>query len=246
MKMHLLALATAVSLFALPHGAGAQDTTSYKGKVSYALGYRAGLDIRNVINSGEQLDLQSVILGLQQAAEGKDPTVAAEQLTAALDELRFRMQARYKAELEARAADNKTKGEAFLAQNRAKPGVNVLPSGVQYRVVEAGTGAKPTAEQRVTVEFRSTLPNGTVTADTSQALDGQPPGPVTVRLGDIPMPGLREALQQMPAGARWEVVLPGSQAHGTDTNTAQQMANQVVLFDIKLISVEPAAPPAGG
>lgn len=68
---------------------------------------------------------------------------------------------------------------------------------------------------------------------------------MTVRLSEIPLPGLREALQMMPTGARWEVVLPGSAAHGTTVDRAGEMANQVVLFNIKLVTVGPvvAAPP---
>ena len=104
MKMHLLALATAVSLFALPAVATAQDTTSDKGKTSYALGYRAGLDIANVLASGEQLDMQIVLKGFQDAAAQKDPAVRAEQLGAAMQALQTRMVAKTRMKLEARAA----------------------------------------------------------------------------------------------------------------------------------------------
>ena len=67
---------------------------------------------------------------------------------------------------------------------------------------------------------------------------------VTVRLSEIPLPGLREALQQMPSGARWEVAIPGKLAHGDSIEKAGPMANQVVLFNIKLVNVGPvvAAP----
>jgi peptidylprolyl isomerase len=162
--------------------------------------------------------------------------------------LQMRMMAKTKAQLEARAAKNKTEGDAYLAQNRAKPGVTVLPSGVQYRVVEAGGGAKPTQANQITLEFRSTLPDGTVMADTGQAFQGQPAGPVTVRLSEIPLPGLREALQMMPQGARWEVAIPGSAAHGTDVERVGQMAHQVVIFDVRLVTVGPVLPasPSGG
>ena len=248
MKMHLLAAATAVALFACPHVAGAQDTTSDKGKLSYALGYRAGLDLSNVLASGEQLDMQTLMKGLQDAAARKDPAVSAEQLAQSMQSLQSRMAAKARAEMEARAADNKAKGDAYLAQNRAKPGVTVLPSGVQYRVIAAGGAAQPTHQNQVTLEFRSTLPDGTVVADTGQASEGQPAGPVTVRLSEIPLPGLREALQMMPQGARWEVAMPGSAAHGTSVERAGPMANQVLIFDVRLVTVGPVLPasPSGG
>ncbi len=244
MKLRLLAAATFAALALTAGAASAQDTTSEKGKVSYALGYRAGLDIARVIGSGEQLDMATVMKAFQDATGRKDPAVSPELLGPAMQALQGRMVAKAKAELEKRAAQNKTKGDAYLAQNKGKSGVKVLASGVQYRVIESGSGAKPTQANQISVEFKSTLPDGTVIADTSVASEGQPAGPVTVRLSEIPLPGLREALQLMPAGARWEVVLPGSAAHGTTVDRAGEMANQVVIFNIKLTNVGPvvAAP----
>lgn len=242
MKLRLLAVATLAALVLTAGAASAQDITSDKGKVSYALGYRAGVDIARVIGSGEQLDMATVMKAFQDATGRKDPAVAPEQLGAAMQALQGRMVAKAKAEMEKRSAENKTKGEAFLAQNKGKSGVKVLPSGVQYRVIESGSGAKPTQANQVTVEFKSTLPDGTVIADTSVPSEGQPAGPVTVRLSEIPLSGLREALQMMPTGARWDVVLPASAAHGTSVERAGEMANQVVLFNIKLVTVGPVVP----
>ena len=239
MKLRLLAAATFAALALTAGAASAQDTTSEKGKVSYALGYRAGLDIARVIGSGEPIDMATVLKAFQDATSRKDPAVAPEQLGAAMQGLQGRMVAKAKAEMEKRAADNKTKGDAFLAQNKGKSGVKVLASGVQYRVIESGNGARPTQANQVTVEFKSTLPDGTVVADTSVPSEGQP---ATVRLSEIPLPGLREALQMMPTGARWEVVLPGSAAHGTTIDRAGEMANQVVMFNIKLVNVGPVVP----
>lgn len=242
MKLRLLAAATVAALVLTAGAASAQDITSDKGKVSYALGYRAGVEIANVLASGEQLDMPTLIKALQDAAARKDPAVAPEQLGAAWQALQNRMMAKYKADLEKRAADNKAKGDAYLAQNKAKAGVKVLPSGVQYRVVEAGNGARPTQENQITIEFRVTLPDGTEIENTNKANGNQAPGPVTERLSNIPFPGLREVLQMMPSGARWEVALPGSAAHGTSIERAREMANQVLIFDIKLLSVGPVLP----
>ena len=245
MKRHLLAAATLAALLVGPGPAQAQDTTSEKGKISYALGYRAGMDIAQVTGTGEALDMETVMKAFQDAIARKDPAVDPQQLGAAMQALQGRMAAKAKADLEQRAAGNKARSEAFLAQNRGKPGVTVLPSGVQYRVLEAGNGAKPTPASQVTVEFRSTLSDGSVVADTNMASEGQPAGPVTVRLSEIPLAGLREALQLMPAGARWEVAMPASAAHGESVETAGEMAGQAIVFTIKLVSVGPAAAPGG-
>ncbi|MCC6757292.1 MAG: FKBP-type peptidyl-prolyl cis-trans isomerase [Arenimonas sp.] len=247
MKTPLSALATALLAFAVG-SASAQDTTSDRGKLSYALGYRAGLEVGNVIKTGETLDMATVQKAFQDAASGKDPAVQTDQLAAAMDNMRNRLVAKRKALLEKRAADNKAKSDAFLAQNRSKAGVKVLPSGVQYRVIAAGNGPRPTQANLITVEFRNTLPDGTVLSDTNMASEGQPAGPVTVRLSEIPFAGLREALQLMPAGSRWDVVIPGSQAHGTAIERAGEMTNQALIFDITLNSVGAAvaAPKPGG
>jgi peptidylprolyl isomerase len=89
----------------------------------------------------------------------------------------------------------------------------------------------------VQLQYKGTLPDGTVLIDTSQAREGQPAGPVSMKVSQIPLVGLREALTQMPSGARWEVVLPGDKAYGS-TIQAGRMANQAVVFDVKLLSVK--------
>lgn len=248
MKMPLFTLVAAALLASAVGTANAQDTTSDRGKLSYAVGYRAGLEAAKVINAGEQLDMATVLKAFQDAASGKDPAVQADQLAASLDYMRNRVIAREKARLEKRAADNKAKSDAYLAQNRNKVGVKVLPSGVQFRMITPGNGPRPTPDNQITVTFRSTLPDGTVVSDTNMASDGQPAGPVTIRLSEIPFAGLREALQLMPAGSRWEVVIPGNQAHGTSIERAGEMANQVLIFDITLINIGQAvaAPKPGG
>lgn len=242
MKLRLLVAASLAALALTAGTVSAQDTTSDKGKLSYALGYRAGMSLQPIVASGEQVDMNTFIKAVQDAMAGKQVAVPEDQLQAAMEGLRTRMAAKYKAELEKRAAKNKADGDTWLAANKAKSGVKVLPSGVQYKVVEAGSGAKPTQANQVTLEFKSTLPDGTVVADTSVASEGQPAGPVTVRLSEIPLPGLREALQQMPSGARWEVAIPGKLAHGDNIEKAGPMANQVVLFNIKLVNVGPVVP----
>src|SRR5690606_16535596 len=147
-----------------------------------------------------------------------------------------RQQAKMEAEFAKLSSENKAQSDAFLAQNRAKAGVQTVPgSTVQYRVVENGSGAKPTQASDVQRNYKGSLPDGTVFVDTAQAQEGQQAGPVTMKISQIPLVGLREALLQMPAGARWEVVLPGDKAYGTDMR-AGRMANQAVVFDVKLVS----------
>lgn len=233
--MKLRLLAAALAALTLTAGAAvAQDMTSEKGKLSYALGYDLG---RNLAESGEPVDVNTVVKAVQDGYAKKDPAVPVDQLRQAVENMQQRQQAKMQAEFNKLAADNKSKSDAFLAQNRAKAGVKTLPSGVQYRVVESGNGAKPSQTSDVQLQYKGSLPDGTVLIDTSQAREGQPAGPVSMKVSQIPLVGLREALTQMPAGSRWEVVLPGDKAYGT-TIQAGRMANQAVVFDVKLVSVK--------
>jgi peptidylprolyl isomerase len=233
MKLRLLA-ATLAALTLTAGAAGAQDTTSEKGKLSYALGYDLG---RNLAESGEAIDVNTVVKAVQDGFAKKEPGVPVDQLRVAVENMQKRQQAKMQQEFNKLAAANKAASDAFLAQNKSKDGVKTLPSGVQYRILETGNGAKPTAASDVQLQYKGTLPDGTVLIDTSQAQQGQPAGPVSLKVSQIPLVGLREALTQMPAGSRWEVVLPGDKAYGS-TIQAGRLANQAVVFDVKLLSVK--------
>ncbi len=233
MKLRLLAAALA-ALTLIAGAATAQDTTSDKGKLSYALGYDLG---RNLAESGEQIDVNTVTKAVQDGYAKKEPGVPVDQLRTAVEGMQKRQQARMQAEFNKLAAANKTQSDTFLAQNKAKSGVKSLAGGVQYRVVETGNGAKPSMTSDVQLQYKGTLPDGTVLIDTAQARQGQPAGPVDMKVSQIPLVGLREALMQMPAGSRWEVVLPGDKAYGSAMQ-AGRMANQAVVFDVKLLSVK--------
>lgn len=228
MKLRLIAAAVA-ALFLVAGNAVAQDTSTEKGKLSYALGYDLG---RNAVESGEQVDINAIIKGLQDGYAKKQPAVPVDQLRAAVQNMQRRQAEKAKAEWDKAAAANKTRSEGFLAQNKAKAGVKTLPSGVQYRVLETGSGAKPTLASTVQLEVAGPYPFGERPQQPRPA--GQIPG---VRLSEIEMPAMREVLQQMPAGSKWEVTLPSDKAYGADPRTGFP-PNVAVQFEIKLVSVK--------
>lgn len=237
MKVRLLA-ASLAALILVSAAASAQDTSSERGKLSYAIGFNTGVELAELAARGEAVDVNTVIKAIQDAYAKKQPAVPVEELKTAVENMQKRQQAKMEAEFNEIAGQNKAQSDAFLAQNRAKQGVQTLPgSTVQYRVIENGSGAKPTQNSDVQLNYRGTLPDGTVFVDTAQVPEGQQAGPVTMKVSQIPLVGLREALLQMPAGARWEVVLPGDKAYGTDMR-AGRMANQAVVFDVKLVAVQ--------
>ena len=228
--MKLRLIAAAVAALALTAGnAVAQDTSTEKGKLSYALGYDLG---RNAIESGEQVDVNTIIKGLQDGYGKKQPAVPVEQLRTAVQNMQQRQQAKAKAAWDKAAAENKTKSDTFLAQNKAKSGVKSLPSGVQYRVVENGTGAKPTQTNTVQLEVAGPYAWGERPQQARPAQNIQ-----AIKVSEIEMPAMREALLQMPAGSKWEITLPPDKAYGADPRTPFP-PNVAVQFEVKLVSVK--------
>lgn len=227
MKLRLIAVAAALALIA--GNAAAQDTSSEKGKLSYALGYDLG---RNAVESGEQVDVNAIVKGLQDGYAKKQPAVPVEQLRTAVQGMQQRQQAKAKAEYEKAAAANRTKSTGFLATNKAKAGVKSLPSGVQYRIIEAGTGAKPSQTNTVQLEVAGPFPWG------DRPTPARPAQPIAaMKVSEIEMPAMREVLLQMPAGSKWEVTLPSDKAYGADPRTPFP-PNVAVQFEIKLVSVK--------
>jgi peptidylprolyl isomerase len=226
MKLRLLAAATLAAMTLTAGTALAQDTTSAKGQLSYALGYQLG---REDAESGEALDVATMTRALQDGFAKKEPTVPVAQMRTAYQGMQQRLQAKAKAAFDKAAADNKVKSDAFLAQNKAKAGVKVLPSGAQYRVMEVGTGAKPTMASTVSLEYAGPYLFG----DRSHA---QPAQKVPeMKISQIDMPGMREVLMQMPAGSKWEIVIPS--AWGNDIRS-QMPPNAAAVYEVKLLSVK--------
>jgi peptidylprolyl isomerase len=236
MKLRLLA-ATLAAMTLVAGSAFAQTTPAPdKNALSYALGYDLG---RNLVESGEAVDINTVVKALQEGYGKKEPTVPVAQLRTAVETMQKRQMEKAKAAFDKASAENKTKSDAFLAQNKAKAGVQSLPGGIQYRVIEAGSGAKPTQASNVTMQYKGALSDGRTFVDTFSPQPGQTaaPAPMAIKVSEIPLAGLREALVQMPTGARWEVVLPADKAYG---NTPQSPVgpNQAVVFEVKLVSVK--------
>jgi len=226
MKLRLLAAATLAALTLTGGAALAQDTSSAKGQLSYALGYQLG---REAAESGETLDVATMTKALQDGFAKKEPAVPVAQMRTAYQGMQQRLQAKAKAAFDKAATDNKTKSDAFLAQNKAKAGVKVLPSGAQYRVLEAGTGAKPTMASTVELEVGGPYLFGDRT--NTQPAQKTP----AMKISQIDMPGMREALMQMPAGSKWEIAIPS--AWGNDIRS-HMPPNATAVFEVKLLTVK--------
>ena len=229
MKLRLFAVATLAALTLVPVVAFAQDTTSAKGKLSYALGYQLG---REAIESGEALDLNTITKALQDGYAKKDPAVSIEDMRTAYGSMQQRLQAKAKAAFDKAAAENKTRSTSFMAQNKAKAGVKSLADGVQYRIIEVGNGAKPNPASTVELEVAGPYPWG------QRPTQAQPAQKMpATKVSEIEMPAIREVLAMMPQGSKWEITLPPEKAFGNDPRSPFP-PNVAVVFEVKVVSVK--------
>ncbi|HMC32030.1 MAG TPA: FKBP-type peptidyl-prolyl cis-trans isomerase, partial [Candidatus Angelobacter sp.] len=135
--------------------------------------------------------------------------------------------------------NNKKEGDAFLAANKTKPGVVTLPSGLQYKIVKAGTGPKPAATDTVVCNYRGTLIDGK--EFDSSYKRGEP---ATFPVSGV-IKGWTEALQLMPVGSKWELYIPPDLAYGARGAGADIGPNATLLFEVELLSIQGKEAPQG-
>jgi FKBP-type peptidyl-prolyl cis-trans isomerase FklB len=217
---------------AVPDGKGlaAGDETSpaftnRKQELSYALGMNLGNRLRS---HTVDVDITFLIQGLEDARSGTETLLTLEQARAAMSEL----QSEVRKDQTALGSTNKQDGEAFLAKNKAEEGVSALPSGLQYKVVKAGHGPKPTLDDTVVAHYRGTLIDGTVFDSSYER--GQPS---TLPVKGV-IAGWREALQLMPVGSHWQLFIPADLAYGERAVDRTIGPNTTLVFEVELISIK--------
>ncbi|MEN1681202.1 MAG: FKBP-type peptidyl-prolyl cis-trans isomerase [Planctomycetota bacterium] len=207
-----------------PPAAQTIASAPFEQQLSYCLGLNIGVDMRQ---NGVPLDLKSFTTGVADALAGAKPRLTDGQRQAILQ--RFQQQLQQKAQ--ALMAESKQRGEAFLAENAKKEGVVTTASGLQYKVIEAGTGETPTARDTVRCHYEGTLIDGKV-FDSSYRR-GQP---AEFPVGGV-IAGWTEALQLMKVGAKWEVYLPSEIAYGAGGAGADIGPHETLIFTIELLGI---------
>ncbi|MGE3310417.1 MAG: FKBP-type peptidyl-prolyl cis-trans isomerase [Limisphaerales bacterium] len=211
----------------------AADLKDARSKASYGLGVQAGNTWKN---RGADVDWDAYIRGLMDASGGSGPLLTDAEIREAMTQFQKDTQARYQAKLAEDGAKNKEAGDKFLEANKSKDGVKTTPSGLQYKVISMTEGAKPTAADKVTVHYTGTLIDG---KKFDSSLDrGQP---ATFPLNGV-IKGWTEGLQLMPTGSKYQLFIPPDLAYGLNA-PASIGPNQVLVFDVELLSIESAAPP---
>jgi FKBP-type peptidyl-prolyl cis-trans isomerase FklB len=223
-------------VLALPlAGAGGQpqgqSLKTEKEQRSYALGMDLGNQFRKM-----SIDVDPAVLakGLSDALAGGKTLMTDAEAKQAIARLQGDVKSRQilPAAGQSRAEANRVAGEAFLADNAAKDGVVTLPSGLQYKVLTAGTGRKPALSDTVVCQYRGTLIDGT--EFDSSYRTGQP---ATLRLTGV-IPGWIEALQLMSAGSKWQLFIPAALAYGTRGAGDKVGPNATLIFEIELLAIK--------
>lgn len=207
----------------------AATLTTQEEKVGYAIGLQIG---GQLLATKDALNAEAMVLGLQDALAEKAPRLTDEEMQAAKMTFQQQVQERAQKEMAQLVEKNKAEGDAFLAQNKTKEGVVTLPSGLQYKVVQAGTGATPTANDTVVTHYTGTLINGQVFDSSVQRGE-----PATFPVNGV-IAGWTEALQHMKVGAKWQLFIPADLAYG-ERGAGQMIApNSTLLFDIELLEIK--------
>ena len=202
--------------------------SSNKEKISYIIGRDMAANFKK---QGLEVDPEIFLQGFKEALSGAESQLKPEEVQAAMMALQQEMQARQSASQGQAAESNKKEGEAFLAQNKTKEGVVTLPSGLQYQVLQEGSGASPGPTDKVTTHYHGTLIDGTVFDSSYER--GQP---ATFPVNGV-ISGWTEALQQMKEGAKWRLFLPSNLAYGAQGAGEDIGPHATLIFDVELISV---------
>jgi len=205
----------------------AQDVSSDKGKLSYSVGWDIGKDIQR---RGAEFDVETLIAAIRDSAAGKEPQVPNDEMVALLTELQQRVRQEQAEAFQKLGEENQKKSEEFLAANKTKSGIVTLPSGIQYRIIDEGEGARPTMDSTVKVHYRGSKVNG-LEFDSSFARGV--PEQFTV---NSVLKGWQEVLPLMKTGATWQIFVPPELAFGARGNPPVG-PNETLIFDLKLVEI---------
>ncbi len=211
--------------------AGTPAPSTQMDKVSYSMGYNVGADFKKQGIAVVPMQLEA---GMEAALNGTTPAIAPADMQAALQNFQKQMMQQMQAKQDQAATDNLTASNAYLTKIAAQEGVVKITDGLYYKVLTAGKGAVPTANDQVQVNYEGTLINGTVFDSSFKR--GKP---VTFGVSQV-IPGWTKALETMPVGSTWMLYISPALAYGKFA-PPEIGPNQALTFKVQLISIVPAA-----
>jgi FKBP-type peptidyl-prolyl cis-trans isomerase FklB len=228
----LLALLGAGGLAASAFAGEESQLKSLKEKISYCIGLNIGKGMKQ---EQVDIDLDTLLRGLKDGLSGARASMAEEEIKDTLMTFQKDMEAKQEARLKADADKAQKEGEAFLAENKKKEGVKTLASGLQYKVIKAGTGkVSPKAADTVVTHYRGTLVDGTEFDSSIQR--GKP---AEFEVSKV-IPAWTEALQLMKVGDKWQLVVPSALAYGERGAGRAIPPNATLIFEVELLEIKDA------
>ncbi len=220
-----------------PAPAQGQKPVALEDRASYIIGLNLGQSLKT-----QEVPVKAdlIIQGLRDGLGGANALLTPEEIQAAMQEFQQQLMTQQQAKRDAAGAKNMQASQAYLEQNKAKAGVKTTASGLQYEVLAEGSGESPKPTDKVTVHYRGTLPDGKV-FDSSYDRNE----PATFPVNGV-IPGWIEALQLMKPGAKYRLVIPPALAYAERGAGNDIGPNQVLIFDVELISVDKTPAPAAG
>jgi FKBP-type peptidyl-prolyl cis-trans isomerase FklB len=210
--------------------AAAPALSTKKDKISYAIGADLGKKLKT-----SSIDVDPAILtrALKDTLTGAKVEMTDDEIRATLTDLTKDLQQKQAAVAKEQSDKNRKAGEDFLAANKGKEGVVTLPSGLQYKILKAGDGPKPTAADTVMCNYKGTLIDGK--EFDSSYKRGQP---ATFPVGGV-IKGWTEALQLMPVGSTWQLFIPPDLAYGERQAGPDITPGSTLVFEVELMSIQP-------
>ena len=202
--------------------------SSTEQQVGYSFGYLMG---RSNVDTLKGMDLDAFVAGLKAASLGQQDRPSDEDMARILTQFKKQAEAKQLIELKQRAEANDKIGKAFLAENSRKDGVKVTSSGLQYLVLQVGSGKKPKASSKVRVHYEGRLIDGTV-FDSSMARQQ----PAEFQVTQV-IQGWTEGLQLMREGAKYRFFIPANLGYGQIGSGDAIEPNSTLIFDVELLEV---------
>jgi len=198
-----------------------------------SISYAVGLNIGKSLNTPESEDLNTymVFRGILDVKEDKGEALTEEEIEALFTSFQAELSAKAEAELAEKGAKNIEEGIAFLEENEKKDGVTVTASGLQYMVMQEGSGASPTAEDVVKVHYHGTLLDGTVFD--SSVDRGEP---IEFPLNRV-IPGWTEGVQLMTVGSKYKFFIPSDLAYGPQGSPPAIPPSATLTFEVELLDI---------
>lgn len=185
----------------------------------------------NFSKQGIEIEADQLLAGLKDALAGKPSAISAEETQKAMMQLQQEMEQKFQEKAGKAGEANKKEGQEFLAANKNKAGVQTLPSGMQYEIINEGTGKTPGRTDNVTTHYKGTLIDGTVFDSSYER--GQP---ATFPVNGV-IAGWTQALMMMKEGAKWRLYIPSELAYGAQGAGADIGPNATLIFDVELLKV---------